>query len=100
MLMHLGPADVAQRIANAWLATLESGLHTADLYREGLSAREVTTDGSTAAITARLGSRPQRLPPAESETRRITIAEPVARRVVRGRAGIDGRPGSSSCAGS
>jgi isocitrate dehydrogenase len=89
MLVHLGEADVAQRVANAWLATLESGIHTADLYREGLSEREVSTDEFTDAIIARLGSRPERLRPAEFQTRRIALAEPAEVTVVRERAGID-----------
>ena len=89
MLVHLGEAEVAERIANAWLATLESGLHTADLYREGLSEREVTTDEFTDAVIARLGAAPERLRPASFETRRITIPEPSRTIVVRERAGID-----------
>lgn len=89
MLVHLGEASVAERVANAWLATLESGLHTADLFREGLSEREVTSDEFTDAIIERLGSRPQRLRAATFETRRISIPEPVAPVVVRERAGID-----------
>ncbi len=89
MLVHLGEAEVAERIANAWLATLESGLHTADLYREGLSEREVTTDEFTDAVIARLGAMPERLRPASFETRRITIPEPSRTTVVRERAGID-----------
>ena len=89
MLVHLGEAEVAQHIANAWLATLESGLHTADLYREGLSEREVTSDEFTHAVIVRLGSKPMRLRPAEFETRRISIPEPVTRTVVRERIGID-----------
>jgi len=89
MLVHLGEADVAQVIANAWLATLESGLHTADLYREGLSEREVTTEEFTDAIIARLGAQPEKLRPAAFETDRIVLSEPTARPVVRERAGID-----------
>ena len=89
MLVHLGEAPVAERVANAWLATLESGLHTADLYREGLSEREVTTDEFTDAVIARLGSVPERLRPASFETRRITVPEPARVTVVRERAGID-----------
>jgi isocitrate dehydrogenase len=89
MLVHLGEAPVAERIANAWLATLESGLHTADLYREGLSEREVTTDEFTAAVIERLGAAPERLRPASFETRRISIPEPRRSVVVRERAGID-----------
>ena len=89
MLVHLGEAPVAERIANAWLATLESGLHTADLHREGLSEREITCDEFTDAIIERLGARPERLHEARFETRRISVPEPVAPVVVRERAGID-----------
>jgi isocitrate dehydrogenase len=89
MLVHLGEAEVAERIANAWLATLESGLHTADLHREGLSEREVTTDEFTDAVIARLGSTPERLRPARFETRRITVPAPAATPVALERAGVD-----------
>ena len=37
MLRHLGQHEVAARIQNAWLRTLEDGLHTADIYQEGRS---------------------------------------------------------------
>jgi len=89
MLVHLGEGTVAERIANAWLATLESGIHTADLYREGLSEREVTTDEFTDAVIARLGQGPQRLRPVIFERRIVTIPELRSPSVVRERAGID-----------
>jgi isocitrate dehydrogenase len=89
MLVHLGEASVAERIANAWLATLESGLHTADLYRDGLSEREVTTSEFTDAVIARLGTVPERLRPASFETRRISVPEPKRSTHVLERAGID-----------
>lgn len=89
MLVHLGEAPVAERVANAWLATLESGLHTADLHREGLSEREVTTDEFTDAVIARLGETPERLRPAAYETRRISVPAPAPASVVRERAGLD-----------
>jgi isocitrate dehydrogenase len=89
MLVHLGEADVAERVANAWLATLESGLHTADIHRDELSEREVTTEQFTDAIIERLGEQPQRLRPASFETRRISIPDPIMPVVVRERAGID-----------
>jgi isocitrate dehydrogenase len=63
MLVHLGEADVAESIKNAWLCTLESGIHTADVYRPGLSEREVGTDGFVDAVIERLGERPRRLRP-------------------------------------
>jgi isocitrate dehydrogenase len=101
MLVHLGEGTVAERIANAWLATLESGIHTADLYREGLSEREVTTDEFTDAVIARLGQEPERLRPARFERRIVTIPELSSVSVVRERAGIDvyvywDEPGRSS----
>ena len=34
-LIVVGESEIAQTIDNAWLATLESGIHTADVYREG-----------------------------------------------------------------
>jgi isocitrate dehydrogenase len=89
MLVHLGEAPVAERVANAWLTTLESGLHTADLHRVGLSEREVTTAEFADAVIERLGERPERLRPASFETRRIIVPEPAAPVVVRERAGVD-----------
>src|SRR5690606_10971564 len=35
MLVHIGQSDVAEKIHNAWLKTIEDGLHTGDIYREG-----------------------------------------------------------------
>lgn len=63
MLVHLGEAGVAQRITNAWLATLESGVHTPDMYRQDLSQTEVGTEEFTQAVIDRLGSEPTQLRP-------------------------------------
>jgi isocitrate dehydrogenase len=63
MLVHLGEAEIAERIKNAWLCTLEDGIHTADIYREGLSQEQVGTNGFTDAVIARLGCRPRVLEP-------------------------------------
>jgi len=89
MLVHLGEAPTAERIANAWLATLESGLHTADLHREGLSEREVTTEEFTDAVIARLGTEPERLRPARFETRRVAVSTPTAVGVSTETVGVD-----------
>ena len=61
MLVHVGQADVAATIKNAWLATLESGIHTADIFRPGLSERDVSTDTFTSAVIDRLGEEPETL---------------------------------------
>jgi isocitrate dehydrogenase len=63
MLVHLGEAEVAQVVGNAWLATLESGVHTPDMYRQDLSHTEVGTDGFTEAVIQRLGQAPVQLRP-------------------------------------
>jgi isocitrate dehydrogenase len=82
MLVHLDRADVAERIKNAWLCTLESGLHTADIYREGLSQREVGTEEFTQAVIDRLGEEPHTLRPVHYQPGGISVqASPtVARR--------------------
>jgi isocitrate dehydrogenase len=82
MLVHLDRADVAERIKNAWLCTLESGLHTADIYREGLSQREVGTEEFTQAVIDRLGEVPRTLRPVQYQAGGISVqASPtVARR--------------------
>jgi isocitrate dehydrogenase len=64
MLVHLGHVGVAREIENAWLRTLEDGLHTPDIYREGVSKREVGTAEFADAVIDRLGESPFRLSPA------------------------------------
>ena len=61
MLVHLGMPRVAERVQNAWLATLEAGMHTADVYQGKTSARQVTTEQFTDAVIERLGERPRQL---------------------------------------
>jgi isocitrate dehydrogenase len=61
MLVHLGRLGPATDIHNAWLATLEEGLHTADIYREGVSSSRVGTREFADAVIARLGRKPQKI---------------------------------------
>lgn len=63
MLVHVGAADSATLIKNAWLKTLEDGVHTADIYRAGSSQRKVGTEAFTDAIIERLGDEPKVLKP-------------------------------------
>jgi isocitrate dehydrogenase len=63
LLVHVGQPRTAERIKNAWLATLESGIHTADVYRTGLSSVEVGTDDFAQAVIDRLGEEPRQLAP-------------------------------------
>lgn len=63
MLNHIGETAVAEKIQNAWLKTLEDGIHTADIYREGNSKIKVGTKEFAAAVIANLGKRPSILKP-------------------------------------
>ncbi len=65
MLVHLGRAAVAEKIKNAWLATLESGLHTADIYQEGISKHKLGTKDFTNAVIEHLGKSPAQLTPVQ-----------------------------------
>lgn len=61
MLVHLGKTDIAERIQNAWLKTLEDGFHTYDIYQEGLSKQKVGTMEFADAVIQRLGQVPTQL---------------------------------------
>jgi isocitrate dehydrogenase len=63
MLIHIGQPDVAVRVQNAWLCTLEDGLHTFDIYTEGASKQQVGTKEFAEAVIARLGQTPRVLTP-------------------------------------
>jgi len=61
MLNHIGQTDVAQKIQNAWLTTLEEGIHTGDIYKEGFSKQHVGTKEFADAVIANLGKTPKLL---------------------------------------
>jgi len=63
MLVHIGQPDVAERVHNAWLRTIEDGIHTYDMYKEGTSRERVGTREFADAVIARLGQVPERLKP-------------------------------------
>lgn len=67
MLNHIGQQDVAETIKNAWLCTIEEGIHTADIYKEGISKELVGTKAFAAAVISRLGLKPKSLKAAEYE---------------------------------
>jgi isocitrate dehydrogenase len=65
MLSHLGQGECAAKIHNAWLKTMEDGIHTGDIYVPGMSKEKVGTDGFADAVIARLGQVPSILPKAK-----------------------------------
>ncbi|GCE25778.1 isocitrate dehydrogenase [Dictyobacter alpinus] len=61
MLVHIDQPDVATRVHNAWLRTMEDGIHTYDIFAEGVSKQKVGTKEFAEAVIARLGQSPQTL---------------------------------------
>jgi isocitrate dehydrogenase len=59
MLTHIGQGDVASRVHNAWLKTIEDGIHTGDIYQEGVSKQKVGTEEFTKAMIERMGQKPE-----------------------------------------
>lgn len=62
MLVHIGQPETAARIHNAWLTTLEDGIHTFDIFKEQISKQRVGTKEFAQAVIKRLGKRPHTLP--------------------------------------
>lgn len=65
MLVHIGQHTVAEKVQNAWLKTLEDGVHTYDIYKEGVSKERRGTREFADAVIERLGSKPSLLKPVE-----------------------------------
>ncbi len=61
MLNHIGQTDVAEKIQNAWLKTIEDGIHTYDIYKEGASKQKVGTKEFAKAVINNLGQKPATL---------------------------------------
>jgi len=60
MLVHVGQGDVAAKVHNAWLKTIEDGIHTGEIFRDGVSQEKVGTDGFCKAVIERLGTMPKK----------------------------------------
>src|SRR5258706_260317 len=61
MLVHFGQTNNAEKVQNAWLRTIEDGIHTYDIYEEGSSRQKVGTKEFAQAVVDRLGKKPQTL---------------------------------------
>lgn len=63
MLTHIGQTEVAERVQNAWLKTIEDGIHTYDIYKESVSRKKVGTRAFADAVISNLGEKPSTLKP-------------------------------------
>jgi isocitrate dehydrogenase len=61
MLVYIGQTEEAERAHNAWLKTLEDGVHTRDIYREGKSRKLVGTREFAREVVRRMGQEPGEL---------------------------------------
>src|SRR4030081_2182656 len=59
ILVHIKPQEGAERVHNAWLRTIEDGIHTYDIFVEGVSKQKVGTKEFADAVVARLGQQPR-----------------------------------------
>src|SRR5437762_2947548 len=61
MLVHINQPEAAARVHNAWLRTIEDGVHTYDVFTEGVSTVKAGTKEFAAAVIERLGQKPNTL---------------------------------------
>jgi isocitrate dehydrogenase len=80
MLNHIGLQSYSETIKNAWLCTMEDGIHTADLYREGFSKERVGTQAFAEAVIQRLGQKPKTLAEASYAKDMILSPKPYERK--------------------
>lgn len=75
MLIHINQPETATLIENAWLKTLEDGIHTADIYNPAHSKQKVGTQAFAEAVIARLGQKPSHFKPVEYKSGAYTKIE-------------------------
>ena len=77
MLVHIGQGEAATRVHNAWLKTIEDGLHTYDIHDPAVSKQKVGTREFADAVIARIGEEPSTLQrvayPASTEPIAVTV---------------------------
>ena len=90
MLVHLGQNKIAERIQNAWLKTIEDGIHTGDIASSDYTKQRVGTQAFAQAIIERLGQKPQHFEPVSlGEGSTIVIKQPERRKVQKQLVGVD-----------
>jgi isocitrate dehydrogenase len=77
MLQYFGEGEKAAFIQNAWLRTIEDGMHTADIFNEEHSKKKLSTMEFSDAVIERLGQDPEHFAKIEftTEDTRIRIKD-------------------------
>jgi isocitrate dehydrogenase len=79
MLVYLEEPTTAERIHNAWLRTIEKGIHTYDIFQEGVSKEKVGTKEFANAVVKNLGEKPEYLPAISYHApKKITALHPLS----------------------
>jgi isocitrate dehydrogenase len=75
MLNYMGMNTIAESIENAWLTTIEDGVHTADIYNQQVSKQKVSTTEFAQAVIQRIGQAPKQFKAAHypQESKKINI---------------------------
>lgn len=81
MLVHIGQCDVATTIHNGWLKTLEDGVHTYDIYKEGVSKEKLGTQEFAAAVVSRFGQKPSQLKAVSYKNRETSSSTYVRKKI-------------------
>jgi isocitrate dehydrogenase len=91
MLNYIGKSEVAEKIENAWLCTIEEGIHTGDIYDESQSTKKVGTDEFAQAVIERLGKKPTKFAEVQypKNQKRIEIKLPEVKRKTKTLDGVD-----------
>jgi len=61
MLAYIGQGDIAKKVSDALLYTIESGIHTHDIFKEGKSVQKVSTSEFGQKVIQNLGKIPTKL---------------------------------------
>ncbi|MEQ9116321.1 MAG: NADP-dependent isocitrate dehydrogenase [Rickettsiales bacterium] len=75
MLVHIGQADIANKVRDAWLTTLEDGIHTKDIFEDGKSSKKVGTQEFADAVIDRLGKKPKKFAASQFKNIKSTKAK-------------------------
>jgi isocitrate dehydrogenase len=81
MLVHIGQSEAATKAHNAWMKTIEDGVHTYDIYRDGVSRQKVGTREFADAVISRMGEKPAQLNPVSYRQVHFKIAAGPAKTV-------------------
>jgi len=79
MLVHIGQGDIATKVHNAWMKTLEDGIHTYDIFKPNTSKVKVGTREFADAVIQRMGQVPTTLKPAHYKAHQDSGERPAGK---------------------